>query len=149
VPEEVPTPIAEDYIEAALVLADSPKASAALSRRCLQAVLREAGHTKAKDLDDQIKEILQKLPSRIAEDVDAVRNVGNFAAHPSKSKNTGEIIDVEPAEAEWNLEVLELLFDYYYVQPEKNKERRASLNAKLADGGKPPLKRPPADAESE
>src|SRR5690242_17488444 len=41
VPQDVPTNIADDYNEAALVLAYSPKASAALSRRCLQAVLRE------------------------------------------------------------------------------------------------------------
>ena len=42
VPKEVPSHIAEDYKEAALVLNFSPKSSAALSRRCLQAVLREA-----------------------------------------------------------------------------------------------------------
>src|SRR5713101_6516802 len=34
VPPEVPMGIVEDYKEACLVLADSPKASAALSRRC-------------------------------------------------------------------------------------------------------------------
>jgi hypothetical protein len=36
VPDSVPAPIAEDYIEACNVLPISPKASAALSRRCLQ-----------------------------------------------------------------------------------------------------------------
>lgn len=36
VPIEVPTLFAEDYNEACLVIIDSPKASAALSRRCLQ-----------------------------------------------------------------------------------------------------------------
>jgi hypothetical protein len=39
VPEEIPT----DDEEACQVLADTPKASAALRRRCLQAVLRDAG----------------------------------------------------------------------------------------------------------
>lgn len=38
---EVPKDLSEDYSEACLVIGDSPKASAALSRRCLQAVLRE------------------------------------------------------------------------------------------------------------
>ena len=37
---EVPKGLAEDYNEACLVLADSAKASAALSRRCLQTLLR-------------------------------------------------------------------------------------------------------------
>jgi len=73
IPPEVPSHIAQDYAEAALVLAISPKASAALSRRCLQIVLREAGQTKAKDLADQIEEVLPHLPSRIAENLDAIR----------------------------------------------------------------------------
>lgn len=40
-PSTVPEHIAQDYVEATLVLPFSPKASAALSRRCLQTVLRE------------------------------------------------------------------------------------------------------------
>ena len=39
----VPKHIATDYREAAAIVHLSPKASAALSRRCLQAILREAG----------------------------------------------------------------------------------------------------------
>lgn len=40
VPQEVPLEIADDYTEACNVLAISAKASAALSRRCLQNILR-------------------------------------------------------------------------------------------------------------
>jgi hypothetical protein len=42
-PKEVPDDIKEDYEAACRVLADSEKASAALSRRCLQAILRGQG----------------------------------------------------------------------------------------------------------
>ena len=42
-PPEVPSEFTKDYQEACLVLTDSPKASAALSRRCLQNLLREEG----------------------------------------------------------------------------------------------------------
>ena len=45
--------------------------------------------------------------------------------------------DVEPGEAEWNLDVLEALFDSYFVQPETLKTKRASLNKKLREAGKP------------
>ena len=38
---DVPENFAQDYKEACLVISDSPKASAALSRRCLQNILRE------------------------------------------------------------------------------------------------------------
>jgi len=140
IPEAVPENIAGDYTEAALIIPFSPKASAALSRRCLQTILREAGNTKSKDLNDQIEEIIPALPTNIAKNLDAVRVVGNFAAHPLKSKTTGEIIEVEPGEAEWNLDVIDALFDYYYVRPILEQEKRDKLNQKLKDAGKPPLK---------
>jgi len=68
-----------------------------------------------------------------------VRLIGNFAAHPVKSQKSGEILDVEPGEAEWTLDVLEELFDFYFVQPAKLQAKRAALNAKLVEAGKKPL----------
>ena len=132
--------IANDYEEAASVLELSPKASAALSRRCLQAILNEKGGANQKNLAKQIEAVLPNLPSYIAGDVDAIRNVGNFAAHPQKEQATGQIMDVEVGEAEWNLDVLDSLFDFYYVQPELAKEKRAKLNERLQSAGKPPMK---------
>jgi hypothetical protein len=143
-PPQVPKEIAEDYTEACLILNDSPKASAAMSRRCLQNILRdpEAANAQQRDLADQIQHLLNSktLPTYIANDIDAVRNTGNFAAHPTKSKTTGEIVSVEPGEAEWNLHVIEELFDFYYVQPVISQNRRNALNAKLKSVGKPPMK---------
>ena len=57
-----------------------------------------------------------------------------------KDTNSGAILPVEPHEAEWNIEVLQGLFDYYYVQPAKDSARRAVLNGKLQAAGKPPIK---------
>ena len=141
-PEVTDTKLINDYREASLVLKDSPKASAALSRRSLQHILREKGGVKNGDLSNEIQEVLDsnKLPSDIAQNLDAIRNIGNFAAHPTKSTSTGEIVDVEPEEAEWNLEVLEQLMDFYYVKPALAKKKRDELNAKLASTGKPPIK---------
>jgi uncharacterized protein DUF4145 len=79
------------------------------------------------------------LPSSVAANLDAVRHIGNFAAHPTKSVNTGEIIDVEEGEAEWNLDVVEALMDIYYVQPVRAADRMAALNTKLAEAGKKPI----------
>lgn len=144
-PKEVPAPIAEAFQEATEVLPVSAKASAALSRRCLQTVIHTAANIKRATLDQEIQALLDTngLPSHLATDVDAIRNIGNFGAHPIKSTNTGEIVDVEPNEAEWNLDVLEGLFDFYYVQPDVSKKRREALNAKLADAGKKPIKSAP------
>lgn len=141
-PAEVPEELRSDYMEACLVLADSPKASAALSRRCLQHLLRTTAGVTYGDLFAEIQQVLDshQLPSHLADSVDAVRTTGNFAAHPTKSRSTGEIVDVEPGEAEWNLDTLESLFDFYFVEPEKTKKRRAALDAKLKETGKPPLR---------
>lgn len=144
IPDEVPEDFAADYLEACLVQPDSEKASAALSRRCLQNLLRERAGIKKDDLAKEIQQVLdsKQLPTHLADDLDAIRNIGNFAAHPLKATNTGEIVDVEPQEAEWLLTVLEGLFDFYFVQPERAKARRDALNTKLRDLGKPPMKTP-------
>jgi len=141
-PTEVPENLAADYREACLVLADSPKASAALSRRCLQNLLREQARVTARNLNKAIQQVLDSktLPSHHAEAIDAVRTVGNFAAHPIKSTNTGAIINVEPGEAEWLLDTLDGLFDFYFAQPAILQRKREALNAKLAEAQKPPLK---------
>ena len=142
IPPEVPPDFKEDYTEACLVLLDSPKASAALSRRCLQHILREKAAIKPSSLADEIQEALDRnlFPSYIAEIVDAIRNIGNFAAHPTKSKQTGDIIDVEPGEAELNLDVIEALFDFYFVNPALIAKKKAAIDQKLQDAGKPPMK---------
>ena len=79
----------------------SPKASAALSRHTLQAVIREKAGITLKTLDAEIQAVIDSgsVPSWLADNLDAVRVVGNFAAHPMKSTNTGEVVEVEPGEA--------------------------------------------------
>jgi hypothetical protein len=144
-PKEIPEGIAADYSEAALVLPLSAKASAALSRRCLQSVLHEAGYTQ-KDLSKQIDAALAEtdtrkaLPSGVHSIVDAIRNFGNFSAHKITDQTSLQVIDVEPHEAEFCLDVLDSVFDHYYVKPVQAKAMKDALNAKLAAANKPPAK---------
>jgi hypothetical protein len=64
-PSEAPLNIANDYKEACLVLPFSAKASAALSRRCLQSLLRQSAKVKPSDLSKEIQEYRQFCsPSR-------------------------------------------------------------------------------------
>jgi hypothetical protein len=139
---EVPESYKQDYLEACAVLPMSPKASAALSRRLLQDVIRNKFGIQHSNLAQEIDEFIgsEGVPTYLANAVDAIRNVGNFAAHPLKEKDTGAIVDVEPGEAEWLLEVLEAMFDFAFVQPKRLEERQESLNAKLKAMGKPPMK---------
>lgn len=142
---EVPAEIATDYTEAALVLPISPKASAALSRRCLQLVLAKAGYIQ-KDLSQQIDAVLAEqdtrkaLPTGVHSIVDAVRNFGNFSAHGITDKTTLQIIDVEPHEAEYCLDILDAIFDHYFVKPAEAARMKNALNEKLAAAKKPPAK---------
>jgi hypothetical protein len=87
IPAEVTKPYREDFHEACLVLMASPKASAALSRRCMQAILKDKAGAKKKDLFDQIEEVIASntLPTHIVDELHAVRSIGNFAAHPRQS----------------------------------------------------------------
>jgi hypothetical protein len=141
IPQDVPEPYKQDFIEAVQTLSISPKASAALSRRIIQALLREQAGTKSKDLRVQIDEVLDAkiFPSYIADDLHAVRNIGNFAAHEMKDKLSGEILDVEPGEADWTLDVAAAMLDFYFVEPAKAVKRRTELNEKLKAAGKPEI----------
>jgi hypothetical protein len=139
--DDIPEDYIKDYEEAYAVVTDSPKASAALSRRLLEKLLDDRGFNQ-KYLIDKIDAVIKSktLPSYLANSVDAVRNIGNFAAHTLKSTATGQIQDVEPGEAEWNLHVLERLLDFYFVQPKDEKRRLDALNKKLEESGRSPVK---------
>jgi Domain of unknown function (DUF4145) len=140
-PKQVPIEIAEDFMEAAAVLETSPKASAALSRRCLQQVLVDHHGVGRGNLERQIEKFIETKhpPTHIERQLHVIRQVGNFAAHPQKDQATGEILPVEPEDAEWNLNVLESLFDFTFVQPALAHARIDQLNQKLDVAGKPKL----------
>jgi hypothetical protein len=139
---EVPDNYAEEFQEANAVLNVSAKASAAISRRLLQSILRDEFKIKPSSLSKEIDIFLtlKDVPTFLAEAVDAIRNIGNFAAHPLKDTSTGEMIDVEIGEAEWLLDVLEALLDFTFIQPKRIEQHKKQLNEKLRKIGKPPMK---------
>ncbi len=133
--DAIPPSYAGDFQEAAAVLSISPKASAALSRRCLQHVLiGEFGVRERDTLAAQIRAVTTRTPAlfhpRLCEKLDHVRIVGNFAAHPKKDTNTGEIIDIEPDEADYLLQVLAEVFHYHFIEGRQHAERMAAINRK-------------------
>lgn len=106
--KEIPPEYVQDFYEATKVLEISPKASAALSRRCLQKLLREKEGIRMRNLNSEIQHVIdnKKLPPYLAQAIHYVREIGNLAAHPEKNEITGQIVEVEDGEAEWNLKVL-------------------------------------------
>lgn len=144
-PAEVPQEIASDYREACAVLPLSAKASAALARRCLQNVLHQFGY-KARDLAAEIDFVLNEpdpkkaISSSLRTTIDMIRHYGNFSAHPVNDKITLQVIEVQDGEADYCLDVLEAVFDDFYVKPAAAKRRVDAANAKLASAGKQPVK---------
>ena len=94
-PPEVPDEIARDYKESCLVLGISPNASAALSRRCLQNILRSnlKLETSNTTLFSEICKFRKKhpyMPTDLSEGLDLLRKLSNVASHPELDKNTGD-----------------------------------------------------------
>jgi hypothetical protein len=112
-PDYIPEPLRIDYLEACSILEKSPKASATLSRRCLQGIIRDFWSVSKNRLIDEINAIEDKVDPLTWKSIDAVRKVGNIGAHMEKDINL--IIDVESKEAYLLIELIELLFEEWYI----------------------------------
>ncbi len=130
-----------DYNEAAMILEVSPRASAALSRNCLEKLLRK----KAPVLDPENLSLMElisyivdtgALSSELTTLLHYVLELSSFSATPVKNEHPGVIVDVSLEEAELNLNVLQRLFEVYYVHPAKNNAIKEVLEEKLRSFGK-------------
>jgi Domain of unknown function (DUF4145) len=115
-----------------------------MSRRCLQGILSEQGYTQH-NLAKQIERLLAEtdpkkaLPPDLHMSVDAIRSYGNFGAHPIDDTTTLQIVDVDPGEAEWCIELTEQLIEHYFERPKLIERKIAEANAKLKSAGKRPI----------
>ncbi|MEK0337315.1 MAG: DUF4145 domain-containing protein [Nitrosopumilus sp.] len=74
--------IQKDYLEAATVFNDSPRASAALLRLALQKLCIQLGE-KGENINDDIKNLVKKgLNPLVQKSLDSLRITGNNAVHP-------------------------------------------------------------------
>lgn len=112
-PKYIPLAIRSDYEEAYSILDLSPKASATLSRRCLQGMIRDFWGITKGNLYEEINELKGKIPKTQWDAINAVRSIGNIGAHMEKDINI--IIDVDPGEAEKLINLIELLIEKWYI----------------------------------
>lgn len=120
-PDYIPKVLLDDYKEACEIKELSPKASATLSRRCLQWIIRDFWWISKSRLVDEINELDGKIDPLIFQAIDATRKIWNIWAHMEKDINL--IIDVEPEEAEKLIKLIEILFKECYItkfEREKN-----------------------------
>lgn len=129
-PDYIPVQILDDYREACLIRNKSPKASATLSRRCLQGIIRDFWSITKARLVDEINELQDKIDPVTWDAINSVRHVGNIGAHMEKDVNL--IIDVEPEEAGLLIWLLETLLTDWYIQRHERQQRMTGL-VKLAE----------------
>lgn len=112
-PSYIPEPILNDYNEACAISDLSPKASATLARRCLQGMIRDYWEITDTTLYKEINALEGKVTEQVWESLNAVREIGNIGAHMEKDINV--IVDVESDEAKILIEMLEILFEEWYI----------------------------------
>lgn len=126
-PDYIPRAISDDYYEACAIKDLSPKASATLSRRCLQGMIRDFWGVVKDRLVDEIEGIKDKVDPVTWNAIDAVRTIGNIGAHMEKDINL--ILDVESEEAELLIGLIETLIEDWYVNRYERSQRLAAITA--------------------
>lgn len=128
----VPKVILEDYEEACKIVDKSPKASATLSRRALQGMIRDfwgiirpKSHKGKWTLYHEIQAIKNSIDPDVWEAIDAVRKIGNIGAHMEEEINL--IIEVKPDEANKLIELIELLIEEWYINRFERKQRLVDI----------------------
>lgn len=149
-PDYVPAPIREDYEEACLIRDLSPKASATLSRRCLQGIIRDFWGVSKNRLFDEINAIAEKVDPLTWKAIDTVRQIGNIGAHMEKEIDV--IVEVEPTEAQLLIGLIETLIrDWYMARHERQEhlEQLISVGKEKASERKTRVETesPPADSD--
>lgn len=106
--------IKADYTEASNVLADSPRAAAALLRLALQKLCKQLGE-KGENINEDIKSLVAKgLNPLVQKSLDALRITGNNAVHP------GEINLTENPERALRLfELINFIADKMITEPKE------------------------------
>lgn len=112
-PHYIPKQIRDDYTEAADIIELSPKAAATLFRRCLQGMIHDFWNIHEKNLNAEITELQNKVPSSMWKALDGIRKIGNIGAHMESDVNL--IVDIDISEAKKLQKLIELLFDKWYI----------------------------------
>ena len=134
--------LAELYSEASLILDVSPRASAVLSRRVLADLLKKYAGRNEYGLTARIDQFNKDSshPSALRDNLHYLREMGDFAAH-TQEDDQANIVNVAREEAEWTLDIVDRLFDYFVVTPARDAAMRAKMDEKLDAAGRKPIKR--------
>lgn len=146
-PDYIPAHIRQDYEEACKIVSLSPKASATLSRRCLQEMIRDfwrinnhfwSDHPNlCKELHirdigkpnlwQEIRAVEEtcSIDELLIKVFKALKDLGNIGAHPTVSSS--EMIDVNADEAIMMVQFIEILMERTYIKRENDNRTFSSI----------------------
>lgn len=146
--EDVPAELAAEYLAASQILAYSEQASAAISRRLLHKVLAAQSGAGYGGLADQIRRAVSSpaLPPYLKEALQTYVQVVQLGSDSTRSYRPEALVPLAVGEADWLLDLLQPLFEFYYVQPAKLRRKQDALEERIAPPPPPP---PPAPDPAE
>ena len=135
--EAVKDPYRTDFQEAAAILDASPRMSTVLSRRILADLLEDYANLDDFRLVDRVDKFIgdPAHPHQLRENLHYLREIADLSAH-TKKNDQAEIVAADRDEADWTLGVIERLFDYFIVGPERDRGFRERIAKKVADTGR-------------
>jgi hypothetical protein len=134
-PEDVPRDYAAQYRTATEVLPHSVESSAALSRRLLHRILNDTAKLGTGGLSEQIRQAKYSatFPTYLKDALEAYSRIAKLDTRPVKSDSPSTLMEVERGEADWTLDVIESLFEFYFIFPARLRRRQDALEEMVAD----------------
>lgn len=135
-----PIEVRKSYDDARTLYTIHTGAAGAYARRALELLLDNAGYSE-KTLDAAIKAAKaennpdKRLPKRLLQKLDYIREIGNFALHTRRDSDL-VIVEISDEEVAACLETVEELIAHIYEEPVEDYLRTVDLNKKLSAAGK-------------
>ena len=150
VDDAVPESFGSDYQEAAVLLDVSPRMSAVMSRRILADLLENYAGLTQFNLEKRIDAFIADTshPRQLRENLHHFREGANFGAHTQKD-DQAEVIDISREEAEWMLDLLDRLFEYFIVTPRRDQAMRDAIDVRIKEAGRKEIKPLSEDPEGD
>lgn len=116
------------YHQACVTLKVSPRASAALSRSCLQTMIRDfwsVTPAHQKTLESELNRITPKLTPETLASIDAVRKFGQIDSYLQEDVDL--MVNASELEARLLIALVEVLFEDWYVDRRRRQGRADTL----------------------
>ena len=123
-----PRKVQDAYGQALFLVERSPRASGALSRYCLQQIIRDFWGLEAKNqglLSDELDFISEMIAEETRDSIQCVRDFGSLDYHFSQDRDM--MVDTTVEEARMLLALVQLLFQEWYAERYKRKTRYETI----------------------